>query len=147
LSIDAKEIPMPLTLTVTEGVLPEGSIEPLFVRLSQAMLQWHGLTGNQAMTPNVVGAVHVVPRGRSFAGLEPAPVVFVEWKVPSFAFTDRQVQLGYIEEATRLVEEASGGRHPRTHIWVNVSHAVDGTWGVAGQALTNAQLFEQVSKG
>jgi len=32
-------------------------------------------------------------------------------------------------------------------IWVNVVHAVDGAWGIAGVAMTNAQLSEAVAKG
>jgi hypothetical protein len=138
---------MPLTLTVTEGVLPNGSERATFAKLCEAMLKWHGLTGNQVMTPNVVGSIHVLRQEHTYSGMKATPVVFIEWKVPSFAFTDRKIQLGYIEEATHIVHEASGRRQPREHIWVNVVHAVDGAWGIAGQALTNAELSESVSKG
>jgi hypothetical protein len=137
---------MPLTLTLTEGVLPKGSEQATFVRLCEAMLKWHGLTGNPVMTPNVVGSIHVLPRSETFSGLNQSPVVFIEWKVPSFAFADRAIQTGYIEEATNIVHEASGGRQPKEHIWCNVVHAVDGAWGIAGQALSNAQLGENVSR-
>ena len=51
---------MPLTLTVSEGVLPQGTEKATFARLSDAMLKWHGLTGNKAMTPNVIGSINVV---------------------------------------------------------------------------------------
>jgi hypothetical protein len=74
-------------------------------------------------------------------------VVFVEWKVPSFAFATREIQIGYIAEATNIVHEASGGKQPKSHIWVNVVHAVDGAWGIEGNAMTNAQLGEAVAKG
>ena len=60
---------MPLTLTVTEGVLPKGTEKATFARLCEAMLKWHGLTGNAAMTPNVVGSIHVLPQESTFAGL------------------------------------------------------------------------------
>lgn len=138
---------MPLTLTVTEGVLPKGSEKATFARLCQSMLRWHGLTGNKVMTPNVVGSINVIPKDSTFSGMVETPVVFVEWKVPSFAFTDRKVQTGYVEEATNIVIEASGGRQPKEHIWVNVVHAVDGAWGIAGEALTNQQLGDNVAKG
>lgn len=136
---------MPLTLTVTEGILPKGTEGATFVRLCEAMLKWHGLTGNSALTPNVVGSIHVLPKGDTFSGLNETPVAFIEWKVPSFSFTDRRVQVGYIEEATAILHEASGGRLPKDRIWCNVVHAVDGAWGVNGQALTNAQLGESVA--
>ncbi len=138
---------MPLTLTLSEGVLPKGQERAVFSSLSEAMLRWHGLLGNKAMTPNVVGAIHLVSPEHTFSGHKAVPVVFVEWKVPSFAFADRAVQLGYIEEATNIVHEASGRRQPKEHIWVNVVHAVDGAWGIAGKAMTNAELVEAVSGG
>jgi hypothetical protein len=74
-------------------------------------------------------------------------VAFVEWKVPAFAFATREIQIGYIDEATSIIHEMSGGKHPKELIWVNVLHAVDGTWGIAGAALTNEQLKEAVYKG
>ncbi|MDF3883923.1 4-oxalocrotonate tautomerase [Cupriavidus basilensis] len=133
---------MPLTLTLTEGVLPEGQERVAFRHLSDAMLKWHGLSGNESMTPNIVGSIHVLPKDHTYSGSKEASVVFVEWKVPSFAFADREVQVGYIDEATRIIHELSGAQHPKERIWVNVVHAVDGAWGIAGMALTNAQLGE-----
>lgn len=131
---------MPLTLTLTEGVLPEGQETIAFSRLSDAMLKWHGLAGNEAMKRNIVGSIHLVPKAHTYSGSEEASVAFVEWKVPSFAFASREVQVGYVEEATDIIHELSLAQHPRERIWVNVVHAVDGAWGIAGTALTNAQL-------
>src|ERR1700761_5308655 len=130
---------MPLTLTLTEGVLPKGTEKATFARLSDSMLRWHGLAGNKVMTPNVVGAIHVLAKDATFSGSSEAPVVFIEWKVPSFAFANREIQQGYIKEATDIVHEASGGKHPKERIWINVTHAVDGAWGIAGNALTNTE--------
>ncbi|PAU54003.1 4-oxalocrotonate tautomerase [Pseudomonas indica] len=136
---------MPLTLTLTEGVLPKGSESVALSRLSEAMLRWHGLSGNPVMTPNVIGAIHVLPEGSTYAGSQPVSVAIVEWKVPSFAFASRDIQQGYIAEATDIIREMSGGRQPRERIWVNVTHAVDGAWGIAGEALTNVQLGEAIA--
>jgi hypothetical protein len=138
---------MPLTLTATEGVFPKGTEKQVFQRLCAAMLKWHGLTGNRGMTPNVVGSINILPRELTYAGLQESTVVFIEWKVPSFAFNTREIQQGYVEEATRIAADASQGKQPVERIWVNVLHAVDGAWGVAGSALTNQQLGEAVSKG
>lgn len=138
---------MPLTFTITEGVLPEGAEKATFALLSDAMLRWHGLASNEVMAPNVVGSIHVLPQSRTFSGSREAAVAFVEWKTPSFAFASRDIQQGYIAEATEIVHRASGQRQPKDRIWVNVVHAVDGAWGIGGQALTNAQLGEAVAKG
>jgi len=138
---------MPLTLTLTEGVLPKGQEKIAFARLSDAMLKWHGLSGNTVMTPNVVGSIHVVSQEHSFSGSKETPVVFIEWKVPSFAFATREIQTGYVAEVTNIIHEMSGGKQPKDHIWVNVVHAVDGAWGIAGNAMTNAELGGAISKG
>lgn len=138
---------MPLTVIVTEGVIPKDREQTTIARLSEAFLKLHGLTGNRFMTPNVIGHVQVVAKGSTFSGLKATPVAIVEWKVPSFAFTSREVQLAYVEEATNIIHEMSGGKQPLEHIWINVSHAVDGAWGIAGRAYTNAELGALVSNG
>jgi len=138
---------MPLTLTLSEGVLAPGTEKDAFARLSEAMLRWHGLAGNKVMTPNVVGSIHLVPKEFTFSGAKEASVAFVEWKVPSFAFNTREVQEGFVAEATDIIHEMSGGALPRERIWVNVVHAVDGAWGIGGKAMTNAQLGEAISQG
>lgn len=138
---------MPLTLIVTDGMLPEDRMPSTIQRLSEAFLRLHGLSGNTVLTPNVVGHVHVVPAGRTFSGLEPTAVAVVEWLTPSFAFATREVQEAYVLEATDIVQDACGGRLPRSSIWVNVKHAVDGTWGIAGTAFTNAALREALAAG
>jgi hypothetical protein len=138
---------MPLTLTVTEGILPKGSEKTAFAKLSDAMLKWHGLQGNKVMTPNVIGSINIVTKENTFSGSVEAPVAFVEWKVPSFAFATREIQLGYVDEVTNIIHDMSGGKLPKDHIWVNVVHAVDGAWGIAGVAMTNDDLKAAVAKG
>lgn len=137
---------MPLTLTLTEGVLPKGQEKIAYRRLSEAMLKWHGLAGNKLMEANVVGSIHVVSKDHTFTGMDETPVAFVEWKVPSFAFTDRKTQEGYFEEATDIIHEMSGGRQPRDRIFINVVHAVDGAWNFNGKAMTNAEIGAEVAK-
>jgi hypothetical protein len=108
---------MPLTLTLTEGVLPKGQEKLAFSRLSEAMLKWHGMTGNKTMTDNVIGSLHVLPKDHTF------------------------------NEATHIIHEMSGGKQAKEHIFINVVHAVDGAWNFNGQAMTNAEIGAAVSKG
>ena len=96
---------MPLTLVATEGVLPKGQEGVAMARLGEAMLKWHGLTGNKVMAPNVIGTYQVLAKDQTFSGMQATAVVMIEWKVPSFAFSDRKVQLGYFEEATNIIHE------------------------------------------
>lgn len=138
---------MPLTLTLTEGVLPEGTEKTAFARLSEAMLKWHKLIGNKVMHGNVVGTIHVLPQAYTFTGMRETPVAFVEWRVPSFAFASREIQRGYFEDATNIIHEMSGGKQPKNNIFINVVHTVDGAWNLDGCAMTNDELKERISKG
>ena len=69
----------------------------------------------------------------------------VELKVPSFVLAAPEQKETFIREATELVHQASGGKQPRERIWVNMVYTVDGLWGIAGQAYTNAQLGAAVA--
>jgi phenylpyruvate tautomerase PptA (4-oxalocrotonate tautomerase family) len=133
---------MPLTLLITEGVLPKDREQDTVARLSETFLRLHGLAGNRFLTPNVIGHVQVLAAGSSYSGLKAAPVAIVEWLTPSFTFATRAIQTAYVAEATEIIHEASGRRHPRENIWVNLKHAVDGMWGIGGKAYTNAELGE-----
>ena len=59
---------MPLTLTITEEILPKSSEKHAIAELTSAMLKWHGLSGNEVMTPNITATVHVLPTGSTFSG-------------------------------------------------------------------------------
>lgn len=138
---------MPLTLTLTEGVLPRGAEKQAVEQLTDAMLERHGLSGNNVMTPNVTATVHVLPKGSTFSGGKEFAGAWVEWKVPSFAFGTREVQQGYFKDATDIIQELSGGNQPRDNIYVNVVHTVDGAWNLDGKAMTNEELGKAISQG
>ena len=137
---------MPLTLTLTEGVLPAGQEKTAYRRLAEAMLKWHGLSGNEVITPNIVGSIHLLSGDQTFTGLHETPVAFIEWKVPSFAFADSKIQQGYFAEATDIIHDMSGGRQPKDRIFINVVHAVDGAWNFNGRAMTNTEMAAEVAK-
>lgn len=138
---------MPLTLTLTEGVLPPGAEKQAVEQITDAMLQRHSLTGNKVMTPNVTATVHVLPKEFTFSGGKELAGAWVEWKVPSFAFASREVQQGFFQDATNIIHELSGGKQPRDNIYVNVVHTVDGAWNLDGKAMTNEELGQAISQG
>lgn len=138
---------MPLTLTLTAGVIPASMIQVAIERLTQSMLKWHTLTGNSVMTPNVTANVHILPEGRSFSGGRPFKAAWIEWKVPSFAFASREIQSGFGAEATDIIEGLSGGKQPRDNIYFNVVHTVDGAWNLDGRAMSNEELGAAIAQG
>ena len=138
---------MPLTLTLTEEVLPANLIDVAVKRLSDSMLKWHELTGNTVMTPNITANVQIVEKGRSYSGGVPFKGAWVEWKVPSFAFASREAQKGFGQEATDILHELSGGKQPKDNIYFNVVNTVDGSWNLDGQAMTNEELGAVIATG
>ncbi|MBO3697738.1 hypothetical protein [Roseivirga sp. E12] len=138
---------MPLTLTLTEGILPKGSEGEAVKQISDSLLKTHGLTGNTVMTPSVTATVHIVPKGSSFSGGKEFSGAWAEWKVPSFALADKDVTKQHFAEVTEIIHQLSGGKQPKDKIYVNVVHAVDGAWNLGGVAMTNEQIVEAISRG
>lgn len=136
---------MPLTLTLTEGVLPVGTEKTAIARITEAFLKHHGMAGNQVMADNVTAHFQVLPRSNTFSGGKEVAGAWVEWKTPSFALANREVQQGFFAEATEIIHELSGARQPHDHIYVNVVHAVDGGWNFNGKAMTNAEIGAAVA--
>ncbi|KZN39372.1 hypothetical protein N480_00655 [Pseudoalteromonas luteoviolacea S2607] len=136
---------MPLTLTLTEDVLPEGAEKLAIAKITEAMLKWHNLTGNETMKSNITAMVQVLPKNATYAGGKEFSGVWVEWKVPSFAFTDRDVQIGFGQDVTDIIYELSERTQPRENIYINVVHAVDGSWNFNGVAMTNEQITQAIS--
>ncbi|HFC30560.1 MAG TPA: 4-oxalocrotonate tautomerase [Oceanospirillales bacterium] len=138
---------MPLSIHLTEGVIPAGSERQAVKKITDIMLKWHGLSGNKVMTPNITAMVQVLAKGTTFSGGQEVSGAWIEFKTPSFAFTDRDVQVGVAKEATDVIYELSGGKQPRDNIYFNVTHAVDGSWNLDGIAMTNEELGQAIAKG
>lgn len=138
---------MPLTITLSEGVLPVGAEKMAVIQITEAMLKWHGLTGNKVMTPNVTAIVNVVPKATTFSGGKEFAGAWIEWKTPSFAFITREIQQGFFQDATNIIYDLSGRKQPKKNIYINVVHAVDGAWSLDGEAMTNEQLGHAIAQG
>lgn len=136
---------MPITVFATEGVFNESQQQDVFASLTNAFLRLHNLSGNKFLTPNVVGEVNVIPKGRSYSGGRPADIVIVELKVPSFALATTEQKQAWITESTGIVLAAAGGRVSREHVYANMVYAVDGLWGIGGRAYTNKDLTDAVA--
>jgi len=143
--VSFKETEMPIQIIVPEGVLTAEAEAEAFRKLTELLLRLHGLTGNRFMTPNVIGEVTVVPRGRTFSGGTPTDIAVFELKVPSFVLPTQELKDAWIREGTAIIEEAARGRIKREHIYSSVSYAVEGAWGIGGIAYSNADLGAAVA--
>jgi phenylpyruvate tautomerase PptA (4-oxalocrotonate tautomerase family) len=55
---------------------------------------------------------------------------------------DRDKQLAVVRQFTDLVADAAGDPSLSERIWVLITEAVDGGWGLSGHAHTNAELVD-----
>ncbi|MEV7027754.1 hypothetical protein, partial [Kitasatospora sp. NPDC093558] len=53
----------------------------------------------------------------------------------------------FFRAATDIVERLSVPGHDADDTWVNILNARDGAWGIAGRALTNADLAAAIAAG
>ena len=136
---------MPLTLTFTEGVLPEGTEKQAVKQMTDTMLKWHGLTGNKVMTPNITAMLNIIPKSQSFSGGEEVSAAWIEWKTPSFAFSTKEIQKGFFSEATDIIHEMAQRKIPKNNIYINVIHSVDGAWNFEGEAMSNEEIVNAIS--
>jgi phenylpyruvate tautomerase PptA (4-oxalocrotonate tautomerase family) len=136
---------MPIQIIVPEGALTPAGEAEAFKKLTDLLLRLHGLTGNRFMTPNVIGEVTVVPKGRTFSGGTPADIAVFELKVPSFVLPTQELKDAWISEGTTIIQQATQGRIKREHIYANVNYAVEGAWGIGGKAFSNAELGSAVA--
>ena len=136
---------MPITVLASEGIFTPEAEQQVFDALTQAFLKHNNLLDNAFMLPNVIGEISTIPSGRSFAGGKPQSIVIVELKVPSFALASQEQKQGFVADATEAVHKATGGKHPKERIFVNMVFTADGLWGIAGRAYTNADLGAAVA--
>ena len=131
---------MPISVQVTKGLIsPQGERE-VFPLVAEALLKAHGLSGNGFMTRNVIGHLVVSSEAESYVGGKPQSLAIVEVKVPAITFPSAEVKQAFVGAVTDIIDRLKAGSHPRDRTFVNVTHAVDGTWGIGGKAYSNAEL-------
>jgi phenylpyruvate tautomerase PptA (4-oxalocrotonate tautomerase family) len=135
---------MPISIQLSQGLLTPAGEREVFSRVAEALLHVHGLSGNAFMTPAVIGHVDIYPEEQSYAGGKAQSLAVIEVKVPSVTFPDQSVKGHFIKAATDIIDELKAGKHPRERTFVNVTYAVDGAWGIAGKAYTNADLGQAI---
>jgi hypothetical protein len=138
---------MPLTVIATQGIFKPENEKLVIPKLCALMLKVHKLNGNKFMTPVVIGHLELVAQEHIYSGGDPVAGVFIEWKVPSFGFGTQEILNEYIKEATDIVVGLSDHKLSKKKVFVNVVHAVDGSWGIHGKAYTNAELAVAMQAG
>jgi hypothetical protein len=137
---------MPISIQVTRGLLTPDGERQIFPRIAAALLESHGLENNTFMKENVIGHLVTSDESSSYVNGKPQSLAIIEVKVPAVAFTERGIQQKFIEAVTNIVDELKAESHPKSRTFVTITHAVDGGWGIAGIAYTNAALGTAIAE-
>lgn len=135
---------MPITVTAPRDVLTEAGERTILPRLTAALVEAGGATGNAFFVSVVGGTVHVLPPEHIYAGGANQPLVLVELKLPNIGLPDPSARAEFITAATDIVDELTVATHRRTDTWVNILNAPDGGWGIGGIAYTGDALIAAV---
>jgi phenylpyruvate tautomerase PptA (4-oxalocrotonate tautomerase family) len=136
---------MPITVTAPRGALTTVGEREILPRLTAALVEASGLTGNAFFTSIVGGTVHLLAPEDVYAGGVNRPVLMVELKLPDIGLSTRAARAAFIAAATDIVDALTVGGHDRRDTWVNILNAPDGGWGIGGTAYTGDQLVAAVT--
>jgi phenylpyruvate tautomerase PptA (4-oxalocrotonate tautomerase family) len=132
-----------IDIVAPEGTFPESSEAALLERATTCLLEWEKTTGIPIATANTGAFLSVLPAPRVTAGGKPDRVVRVQILTPARALSQEQ-RAGITAGITAIVGELASEPSVRDRTWVLFHEAVDGGWGIAGRAYTNADLGEAV---
>ena len=136
---------MPITVTAPRGVLTPAGERAALPRLTEALIDVSGLTGNAFFASIVGGTIHVLDPADVYAGGVNRPVVLVELKLPNIGLDTVEARAAFIVAATDIVDELTVAGHDRADTWVNIVNAPDGGWGIGGTAYTGDGLVAAVT--
>lgn len=131
---------MPITVTAPEGVLTAAGEREILPRLSAALIEASGATGNSFFTAIVGGTVHILPLQRIYGGGTNRPLVMVELKLPNIGLGSMEAREAFITAATRIVAELCVPGHKAENTWINILNAPDGGWGIGGRQYSGETL-------
>jgi phenylpyruvate tautomerase PptA (4-oxalocrotonate tautomerase family) len=137
---------MPITVTAPRGVLTATGERAVLPRLTEALIEVSGLTGNEFFTAVVGGTVHLLDPRDVYAGGVNRPVVMVELKLPNVGLADQAARAAFIAAATDIVADLAEPGHRRDDTWVNILNAPDGAWGLGGKAYTGDALIAAITE-
>lgn len=90
---------------------------------------------------NTAGFVHDLPNG-ALSNVEGDGNYVRVQVLTNAGALDRDKQLAVVRQFTDLVAAAAGDASLARRTWVLLTEAVEGGWGLAGQANTNAELVD-----
>jgi len=136
---------VPFTVIAPRGILTEAGETQLLPQLVEALIEVGGLTGNTFFTPVVGAHLHILEPEHVYTGGRNRPVLLIELKLPGIGLPTISDRARFIATVTAIAAQHTVSDHPLDDIWVNISYAADGGWGIAGVAYTNDALVAAIT--
>ncbi len=132
-----------LELTIPAESLSDEARGELARELGAALLRWEGAPDTEFFRSITWAHVHALPAASMQTPDGVAdPHAVIEVSVPDGALSERR-KTGLIEEATRLVLEATGwGPEAGLRVWTLIRDVPEGNWGAGGRVVRFQQLRE-----
>jgi phenylpyruvate tautomerase PptA (4-oxalocrotonate tautomerase family) len=109
--------------------------------LAAAVMRWEQVPDLALFRNNTAAFVHDLPPESIANVVGESNYVRVQVLTP-VGVLDREKQLGVVKELTEIVASAAGDLGLAERIWVLLTEAPEGGWGVAGHANTGADLAQ-----
>jgi phenylpyruvate tautomerase PptA (4-oxalocrotonate tautomerase family) len=113
--------------------------------LAACMMRWEAVPDIPFFADNTAAFVHeLTPAALSNASGDHRHVRIAV--LTPAGVLDRDKKLGVVREMTEITAAAAGDPSLAERIWVLISEAPDGGWGIAGHAFTNDEIAQTARK-
>ena len=109
--------------------------------LASAVMRWEQVPNLALFRDNTVAFIHEMPSTAICTVAGRNDYIRVQVLTPVGAL-DRDKQLAVVSQFTELITAATADTSMSNRTWVLLTEAVDGGWGLAGHAHTNAELVD-----
>jgi phenylpyruvate tautomerase PptA (4-oxalocrotonate tautomerase family) len=138
--MDGEETPVPMIdVYATTGTFTDP--HQLAADLARTLMTVEGVPDIPMFRRNTATFVHGLPEGDMSNVDGESNYVRVQVLTNAGAL-DRDKQLAVVSQFTELITAAAGDPSISKRTWVLLTEAVDGGWGLAGHAHTNAELID-----
>lgn len=136
---------MPITVTAPTGVLTPAGEREILPRLTAALIEISGGTGNAFFAAIIGGTMHLLAPSDIYGGGVNRPIVMVELKLPNIGLPSVADRQAFIQAATKIVAESVRPGHDQQDTWINILNAPEGAWGIGGKAYTGDALIAAIT--
>jgi len=113
----------------------------LAIDLAEKLMRIEGVPDIPMFRRNTAAFVHALPED-AMANVDGESTYVRVQVLTNARALDRDKQLAVVSQFTELITAAAADPSISNRTWVLITEAVDGGWGLAGHAHTNAELVE-----